>query len=292
MPKFAANLSTLYPELPFLDRIAAAAADGFDAVECQLPYDWPAEVLAERLAAAGLPLVLFNAPPAGTDAASIARAWADGARGLAALATPSSGREAEFQAGIALALHYAQVLRCPRIHVMSGLLPSDQPNTPHDTWVHNLRWAADRAAPLGIDLLIEPINGKRDMPGYALQHQASAHALIEAVNRPNLRLQLDLYHCQIMDGDLAHHLQHAAARNHLGHVQIAGVPSRHEPDVGEVNFAHLLQLLDALGPEVRWSGYVGAEYRPARGAVPQGTHDGLGWLRAARSAPSAPLAAR
>lgn len=286
MPRFAANLSTLYQEMPFLDRIAAACDDGFDAVECQLPYELPASAIAARLRETGLPMVLFNAPPAGTDAAGIAQAWANGARGIAAL----PGREDEFQAGFALALHYAQALQCPRLHVMSGLLPDGADRAAAQaTVIHNLRLACAQAAPLGIAVLIEPINGRRDMPGYFLQHQADAHALIDAVGAPNLRLQLDLYHCQIMDGDLSHHLRLALETGRLGHVQIAGVPSRNEPDLGEVNHTHLLHLLDEWdaqhavnaggAPAASWSGHVGCEYRPARGAVPHGTRDGLGWLR-------------
>jgi hydroxypyruvate isomerase len=285
MPKFAANISTLYLEMPFLDRIAAAAADGFDAVECQLPYALPAQAITDALRDAGLPLVLFNAPPAGSDAAGIEQAWANGARGIAAIA----GREAEFQAGFALALQYAQTLQCPRVHMMAGVLPEGaDPAAAREAYVRNLRWAAEQAAQAspGVQVLIEPINGKRDMPGYFLQHQADAHALIEAVGAPNLHLQFDLYHCQIMDGDLAHHLRQAIETGHLGHVQIAGVPSRQEPDLGEVNHAWLLRLLDELAPGAApgWSGHVGCEYRPARGAVPGGTRDGLGWLHRWREA--------
>ena len=293
MTKFAANLSTLYQELPFLDRIQAAADDGFDAVECQLPYSVPADAIAAKLSACGLPMVLFNAPPGGVDAASIAHAWdVQGLRGLAAL----PGRQAEFKTGFALALRYAQTLGCPRLHVMAGMRPSGLA-TPSDEfpeplqriYIDNLRWAAEQAAPLGVDVLIEPINGRRDMPGYLLQRQAQAHAVLSAVARPNARLQLDLYHCQMMDGDLAGHLRQAVDSGRLGHVQIAGSARRAEPDEGEVNHAHVLALLDQLTqgdaarPALRWSGHVGCEYQPARGAVPRGTSDGLGWLRAWRA---------
>ena len=288
MTRFAANLSTLYQELPFLDRIQAAADDGFDAVECQLPYAVPAEALAAQLGASGVPLVLFNAPAGGVDTASIAQAWdVQGLRGVAAL----PGREAEFRAGFALALRYAQTLACPRVHVMAGLAQhTQQPERMRVTYQVNLRWACEQAAPLGVDVLIEPINGRRDMPGYLLQHQADAHAVMDAVAMPNLRLQLDLYHCQIMDGDLCAHLRQAVESNRLGHVQIAGSAQRSEPDVGEVNHAFVLAQLDQLvaaQPALRWSGHVGAEYKPARGAVPGGTRDGLGWLRALQAGASA-----
>lgn len=284
MTKFAANLSTLYPDLPFLDRIQAAADDGFDAVECQLPYAVPAEAIAARLSASGLPMVLFNAPPGGVDADSIANAWEVlGMRGLSAL----PGHEAEFQTGFALALQYAQVLGCPRLHVMAGMSPAGHhPEYVRQTYILNLRWAAEQAARQGVDVLIEPINGRRDMPGYLLQHQADAHAVLSAVAMPNARLQLDLYHCQIMDGDLEGHLRQAVGTGRLGHVQIAGSARRTEPDVGEVNHAYLLGLLDELSaanPGLHWSGHVGCEYKPARGAQPRGTSEGLGWLHALRS---------
>ena len=278
MPKFSANISTLYQELPFLDRSDAAAADGFDAVECQLPYALPAETIRARLQATGMAMVLFNAPPAGHDADSIDHAWgALGLRGIAAL----PGHETEFQLGFALALHYAQVLACPRVHVMAGLVPPTASLADaRVSYIANLHWAATQAALQGVQVLIEPINGRRDMPGYFLQHQANAHAVMDAVNQPNLRLQLDLYHCQIMDGNLEVHLRDAMQRQRLGHVQIAGSAQRSEPDVGEVNHAYLLGVLDAITtPHTDWSGHVGCEYRPARGAVPRGTSDGLGWLR-------------
>ncbi len=275
MPRFAANLSMLYTELPFLDRFAAAAADGFRYVEYLFPYAWPAEQLAALLKTHGLQQVLFNAPPGGgSDPAAIDAAWAGGARGTTCL----PGREAEFQAGVKLALHYAQVLQCPRVHLMAGLVPTGVPrDTAHATYVANLRWAAQQAAAQGVNVLMEPIN-TRDMPGFFLNYQAQAHALRAEVGAPNLQVQMDLYHCQVMEGDLAMKLKQYLPTGGVGHIQIAGVPERHEPDVGEINHAYLFKVLDDVAAACGWDGFVGCEYRPARGAVAGGTTAGLGWL--------------
>eukprot|EP01136_Pigoraptor_vietnamica_P000698 Opistho-1_new@26335 len=190
MPRFAANLSLLYNELDFLDRFAAAARDGFRAVEYLLPYAHPAQDLALQLQAHGLQQVLFNAPPGD---------WAAGERGLASL----PGREAEFRAGITEALAYARVLDCPRIHVMAGLLAEGADRAAAQAcYVANLRHAAAEAAPQQVDLLIEPIN-TRDMPGYFLTRQDQAHALIQEIGATNVKVQMDLYHAQIVEGDLA-----------------------------------------------------------------------------------------
>ena len=267
MPRFAPNLSMLYNELPFLDRFEAAARDGFQGVEYLFPYDFPAAELAARLKAHGLQQVLFNAPPGD---------WAAGERGVACL----PGREAEFRAGIAQALDYATALDCPRLHVMAGLVPADLPReTARATYVENLRWAAAEAAKAGRDLLIEPIN-TRDMPGFFLNRQDEAHAIAETVGAPNLKVQMDLYHCQIVEGDLAMKLRQYLPTGRVGHIQVAGVPERHEPDVGELNHAYLFGVIDELAAACGWQGWVGCEYRPARGAVPGGTSEGLGWLRA------------
>jgi len=264
MPQFAANLSLLYGEHAFLDRFAAAAADGFSAVEYLFPYAFPASAIAAQLQAHGLRQVLFNAPPGDWDA---------GERGLACI----PGREAEFRQGFVQALDYAATLHCPRIHVMAGLVPRGVERALVDsTYAGNLRWAARAAAASGRQVLMEPIN-TRDMPGYYLHLQAQAHALVEALAEPNLMVQMDLYHCQIMEGDLATKLRHYLPLGRVAHVQIAGVPQRHEPDLGEVNYDYLLDLLDELG----YAGYVGCEYRPQRGAVPGGTSQGLAWMRRA-----------
>jgi hydroxypyruvate isomerase len=261
MPCFAANLTLMYTEHAFADRFAAAASDGFDAVECLFPYELGTDELARRLRDQRLSLVLFNLSPGD---------WASGERGLAAL----TGREAEFAASVDTALAYAQALGCRQLHAMAGLVPADASADDraamHCTYVANLRRAARRLAPHGITLLIEPIN-TRDMPGYFLNHQQTAHDLVAEVGEPNLKVLMDLYHCQVMEGDVTTRL-----RRHIdgiGHLQIAGVPERHEPDSGELNYPFLFELIDALG----YRGHVGCEYRP-RG----GTSAGLGWWRRAR----------
>ena len=271
MPRFAANLSFLYTELPFLDRFEAAAKDGFKAVEYLFPYAWPARELVARLQANGLQQVLFNAPAGGTDAASTEQAWHAGSRGLACL----SGRESEFRSGGTLALDYAKALQCPRIHVMAALAPKEaDPSTLRATYLNNLCWAAEQAAVQDVEVLIEPIN-TRDMPAYFLNRQDQAHALVLEVGAPNLKVQMDLYHCQIMEGDVATKLRSYLPTGRVGHLQIAGVPERHEPDVGELHYPYLFSLLDSLGYE----GWVGCEYRPQRGSQAGGTCAGLGWLK-------------
>ena len=269
MPQFAANLSLLYPEHSFLDRFAAAARDGFQAVEFLFPYAYPAAQIRALLDAHGLQLVLFNAPPAGADAASIASAWDRGERGTAAL----PGREAECAYGLDLALDYAQALGCPRIHLMAGCVPHGAMRAElQAAYVHNLGHAAQKAAQVDIQVLIEPLNS-RDVPGYFLNRQDQAHALLQTVAAPNLKVQMDLYHCQIVEGDVATKLRQYLPTGAVGHIQIAGVPERHEPDLGELHYPYLLDLIDSLG----YTGWVGCEYRPRRGAVPGGTSLGLSW---------------
>ena len=262
MPRFAANLSMLYNDVDFLDRFAAAARDGFQAVEYLFPYAYSAQELAARLQANGLQQVLFNAPPGNWDA---------GERGLACL----PGREAEFREGIAKAVEYAQALQCPRIHVMAGLVPQGADAAMvRATYIANVRHAARLAAPHGIAILLEPING-RDMPGFFLSRQDQAHALLTDIAEPNVQVQMDLYHCQIVEGDLAMKIRQYLPTGRVGHLQIAGVPERHEPDVGEVNYPYLFHLLDQLG----YDGWIGCEYRPARGAAAHATSEGLGWMK-------------
>lgn len=263
MPRFAANISLMYTEWPLADRFAAAADDGFAAVECQFPYELPAELLARRREAAGVELVLINAP-----------AGPPGAWGIAAL----PGMEAAFRASLLeQALPYAQALGCPRVHVMSARVPAGQdPTALQATLVDNLRWAAAAAAQSGVTLLIEPLN-PRDNPGYFLTRQAQAHAIVAQAGAPNLAVQFDLYHAQIVEGELTARLRRYLDPAHptrVGHLQIAGVPERHEPDAGELDFDPLCRLIDELG----WAGWVGAEYRPR-----QGTREGLGWWRRQRS---------
>lgn len=255
MPRFAANLSMLYPQHDFLDRFAAAAADGFKAVEYLFPYDYSPQELKQRLDDHGLVQALFNAPPGD---------WAAGERGIASL----PGREEEFRAGIAKALEYAQVLGNDRIHVMAGLLPSEELRDKHQVvYLENLAYAAAQAKPLGITVLIEPIN-TRDMPGFFLNRQDQAQAIVAQVGADNLKVQFDCYHCQIVEGDLTAKLRRDFAG--IGHIQIAGVPDRHEPDLGELNYAHLFEVIDQLG----YTGWIGCEYRPKGD-----TSEGLEWLR-------------
>jgi hydroxypyruvate isomerase len=258
MPRLAANLSFLYGELPFLDRFAAAALDGFLAVEFAFGYDYAAREITARLEAHNLMQVLINAPPGDLAA---------GDRGLAAV----PGREHEFAASVATALRYAQALACPRVHIMAGVLPADaddkQRSRYHSTFVGNLRLAAHEAEDRGIELTIEPIN-PRDVPGYFLNTQAQAHAIRAETGAPNLKVQMDLYHAQIVEGDLAEKLRRWLP--HIGHIQIAGVPGRHEPDIGEINYAYLFALLD----ELDYKGWVGCEYRPRAG-----TSEGLAWMK-------------
>lgn len=277
MPRFAANLSLLYTELPFLDRFEAAARDGFEAVEYLFPYAFDLAELLARLKANGLQQVLFNAPPGGTDAPGIDAAWAAGARGTASV----PGREAEFRAGVELALRYADALDCPRIHCMAGLLSespagADQESAARSVYVSNLRWAASEAAKSGRTILIEPIN-PRDMPRFFLNRQDDAHAVVQEVGASNLKVQMDLYHCQIVEGDVAMKLRQYLPTGRVGHLQIAGVPERHEPDVGELNYPYLFGVIDEVAAQCGWQGWVGCEYRPRMGAEPGGTSRGLGW---------------
>ena len=279
MPQFAANLSWMYTELPMAERFAAAARDGFTAVEILSPYAWAPAELKAILQRHGQQLVLFNAPPGGVDVASIEKAWASAQKGTACL----PGHEAEFRAGIAIALDYAQALGCPRIHVMAGVLPAGvEREAVQPTYVNNLREAAVLAARVGVDLLIEPIN-TRDIPRFFLNRQDHAHEIIREVGAANVKVQMDLYHCQVVEGDVAMKIRQYLPTGRVGHIQIAGVPERHEPDIGELNHPYLFKVIDDVSAQCGWDGWVGGEYRPARGAVPNGTSDGLGWLRVARS---------
>jgi hydroxypyruvate isomerase len=259
MPQFAANLSFMYQESPFMARFAAAAADGFKGVEYLFPYDFPADELAAQLQAHRLEQVLFNLPPGDWDA---------GERGSACL----PGRQDEFASGVEHALRYAERLGCRRVHVMAGIPPAGADRAEcRRTYLDNLRHVCARAAKLGVTVLIEPIN-PRDMPGYFLNRLDEARGVIDEVGAFNLKLQIDFYHVQIVQGDLTTaYRQHRTA---VGHVQIASVPERAEPDDGEINHAHLFRVLD----DSAYGGWVGCEYRPRAG-----TSEGLGWLRAWRA---------
>jgi hydroxypyruvate isomerase len=254
MPKFAANLSFLYQEREFLDRFAAAAEDGFRGVEFLFPYDFPASDIGKRLTDHGLTQALFNCPPGD---------WTKGERGLASL----PGREDEFKRSLEKALAYCEILGNKRLHVMAGLIQPVQDRARHRAaYVSNLAYAAKEAAGLGVTIVIEPIN-TRDIPGFFLNRQDEAHAVCRDAGAANLKVQMDFYHCQIVEGDLAMKLKQYIAG--VGHIQIAGVPERHEPDGGEINYPYLFDLIDELGYE----GWIGCEYRP-RGK----TSDGLAWL--------------
>jgi hydroxypyruvate isomerase len=254
MPRFAANLSMMFNEVPFPERFAAAARAGFTAVEFLFPYDYPVADMTRWLKENKLTNVLFNMPPGD---------WAAGERGMASL----PGREEEFRTGVAKALEYALVLGTPTIHAMAGLLPAGADREAHRrTFVDNIRYAARELARHGLMLVIEPINA-RDIPGYFLNTQAEGHAIRQEIGEPNLKVQMDFYHAQITEGDLSMTLRNNFAG--VGHIQIASVPARHEPDEGEVNYPHLFRLLDELG----YAGWIGCEYRP-RGR----TEDGLAWF--------------
>jgi hydroxypyruvate isomerase len=253
MPRFAANLAYLFTERPFMERFAAAAAAGFKAVELQFPYDQSPSAVRSQLERHGLTMLGINTPPG----------RAAGQSGLAAVPR----HEAEFAALFRQALDYVVAVGGRQIHVMAGQVPPEQRPAAETTFVGNLTRAADTAADRNITLLIEPIN-PRDRPDYFLTRAEHAAAIIAKVERPNLRIQFDFYHAQIVGGDLLRRFE-----KHLplvGHVQVAAIPTRHEPDEGEVNYPAIFAELDKLGYE----GWVGAEYRP-RGR----TEDGLAWAR-------------
>lgn len=249
MPRFAANLSFLFTELPFLDRFAAAARAGFKGVEFMFPYAVPAEEIRVRLDDAGLALVLFNLPPGH---------WDKGERGFAGL----PGREDEFAAAVDLALTYAEALRCPRLHAMAGLAAH---GATREAYLANLRLAADWARPLGIDILIEPINA-RDMPDYFLTQTAEAADVIAAVGAANLGLQLDLYHRHVQEGDVAVAIREYAPL--VRHYQCADPPDRGEPGAGPLDWAETFRRIDATG----YGGWIGCEYKPRAGTLA-----GLSW---------------
>ncbi|HEX7052451.1 MAG TPA: hydroxypyruvate isomerase [Burkholderiales bacterium] len=252
MPRLAANLSMLFTERPFLERFATAAAAGFRYVEYQFPYAWPADEVADAARRAGVQVVLHNLP-AGDMAA--------GERGIACL----PGREAEFRAGVEQAIGYARAAGCPRLNCLAGLGPVDRAH--FDTLVANVRHAARRLSQAGLQLVIEPIN-THTVPGFFLTGTRQAIEVLDAAGESGAALQYDVFHMQIMEGDLAATLERLLAR--IGHVQIADVPARHEPGTGEINFAFLLAHLDAIG----YAGWVGCEYNPLGDTV-----EGLKWAR-------------
>ncbi|WP_431289226.1 hydroxypyruvate isomerase family protein [Roseateles chitinivorans] len=261
MPRFAANLSFLYQEVPFLERFDAAARDGFAGVECLFPYDVPAVELRARAEALGLSIVLINAPPGD---------WSTGERGLASI----EGREEDFHESIERALAYASAVAAPRVHVLAGVLGAeDERNAAIARYEERLHWAAMQAARSGIDLMIEPIN-PQDMPGYLLQRQDEAHALVERIGASNLKVQMDLYHCGRVEGDVVAQVRRHLPSGRVGHFQIAGVPDRHEPDDGTLDWRGALAAIDEIAVTTGWEGWIGCEYRP-RDATSGGTSRGI-----------------
>jgi hydroxypyruvate isomerase len=256
MPKFAANLSMMFNEYPFPERFAAAAAAGFKGVEFLFPYDYSAHDVQQWHLAANVQNVLFNLPPGD---------WAAGERGIASL----PGREDEFKAGVAKAIEYALALGSTQLHMMAGIVPAGSDLSSYrKTYLANLKHAARELAKHGMTLLLEPIN-TRDMPGYFLNKQDQAHELRIESCEPNVKVQMDFYHAQIMEGDLTETFKKYF--DAIGHTQIASVPKRNEPDDGEVNYSAIYKMLDESG----YQGWVGCEYRP-RGK----TEDGLDWFKA------------
>jgi hydroxypyruvate isomerase len=245
----------MFKEVPFLDRFALAANAGFRAVEFLLPYEYPASEIEERLRKHQLVNVVFNLPPGD---------WAAGERGLACL----PGREGEFRTSVDTALSYALGLGTRRLHAMAGIAPpNSDSNKLRMTLVENLRYAAEVLAKHRITLMVEAIN-IRDVPGYFLNTQAESHAICIAIGAANVKMQMDMYHMQIVEGDIATKLRRYAS--FCGHVQIAGVPERNEPNIGEVNYPYLFQVLDETG----FDGWIGCEYHPVAS-----TQDGLGWIK-------------
>lgn len=244
MPKLAANLSLLFTERDFLERFGAAAQAGFHSVEYQFPYEFDKDAIAQKAREAGVEVVLHNIPSGNP---------ARGDRGIACLPE----RVGEFREGVARAVEYARAVRCARLNCLAGLVPAGASLAPyHATFVDNLRFAAGELAKAGIALMIEPIN-TRTMPGFFLTGSAQAVAILDAVGADNAFIQYDLFHMQIMEGDIAKTIERLLPR--IGHIQIADVPLRHEPGTGELNFGFLLAEIDRLG----YRGAVGCEYNPA-----------------------------
>jgi hydroxypyruvate isomerase len=244
MPRFAANLSMMFNEMPFLERFAACRKAGFEAVEFLFPYEYPAAELKARLAGAGLEQVLFNMPPGD---------WAGGERGLASL----PGRQAEFRDGVKRALDYAATLDCKLVHCMAGIPPAGVArDTQSALYAANLAWAVEQAAGAGVKVVIEPIN-HRDMPGFFLNTVEQGAAIIAAIGSEHLGLQFDIYHCQVTEGDVTKRME--ALMPVIAHMQIADVPARNEPGTGEIGWDFVFKRIDALG----YGGWLGCEYRPA-----------------------------
>lgn len=255
MPKLAANLSMLFTEMDFMARFEAASKAGFKGVEYLFPYDFSAEEIKGQLDLHKLTQVLFNLP---------AGDWAKGERGIACL----PDRTEEFRLGVDTAIEYAHVLGCKQVNCLSGIVPKNLSLTiAEDTLVDNLKYAADKLAQQDINLVLEAIN-TQDMPGFCVSTTAQTMDIIERVGSDNLRSQYDIYHMQIMEGNIARTMTDYIRS--IGHVQLADNPGRHEPGTGELNYEFLFQHIDSIG----YQGWVGCEYVPANG-----TQAGLGWLK-------------
>ncbi len=255
MVQFAANLSMMFNEVDFFDRFTAAKEAGFKGVEFLFPYDFDKQDLVDALQSNNLTQVLHNLPPGD---------WAAGERGIATMAD----RVDEFREGVNQAIEYATALGCKQVNCLAGLVPEGADMKVHyDTFVSNLSYAAGRLGENGIRLLIEPINTRVDMPGFYLSTTAQALGILEAVGSDNLAIQYDIYHMQIMEGDLARTLQKNLSS--IEHIQLADNPGRNEPGTGEINYPFLFSFLDSIG----YQGWIGCEYKPATT-----TTEGLGWL--------------
>jgi len=254
MIRFSANISMLFTEVDFLDRFEQAAGAGFKAVEYMYPYSWKKEELSEKLSKYRLQQVLFNLP---------AGDWAGGERGIACL----PGRAGEFRDGVGMAIEYAHALGCPRVNCLVGLTPADSPEKTRRTLIDNLRFASESLEKEGIVMLIEPLNNQ-DVPGFYLCDTRNALTLLEEVGHPNLLLQYDIYHMQVMEGNLIRTL--GDNFNRIGHIQIADNPGRHEPGTGEINYPNIFNFLDKRG----YAGWIGCEYKPLAK-----TAEGLGWVK-------------
>jgi hydroxypyruvate isomerase len=255
MPKFAANLTLLFNELPFMERFAAAKQAGFAAVEYLFPYAYDKAALAAQLKVHGLTQVLHNLPPGD---------WEAGDRGIAC----DPARIDEFRVSVEQALEYATALACPRLNCLAGKLPAGvDAQHARRTLISNLKYAAAKLKPAGMTLLLEPINSF-DIPGYLVNRSSEALAILQEVGADNLMLQYDIYHAQRMEGELANTL--SKHMPHIGHMQLADNPGRHEPGTGEINYAWLFKHIDALG----YTGWIGCEYRPLTTTIA-----GLDWMR-------------
>jgi hydroxypyruvate isomerase len=255
MPKFNANLSMMFTEVDFLERFGAAAKAGFKGVEFLFPYEFAADRILEQLHKHDLQMVLFNMPPGD---------WAAGDRGLAC----DPAKVTQFQENIGKAVEYAKDLDCSNIHCMAGLKPRGvSEDKMRETYIANLQFAGRELAKYNMTLLIEAIN-TRDIPGFYLNYSRQAFDVMHYANVPNLLFQYDIYHMQIMEGDLAPTVEKNLAK--IGHMQLAGTPGRHEPNTGEINYPFLFGFFDRIG----YKGWIGCEYRPATR-----TEEGLGWLK-------------